>query len=250
MTLRKSMILDWSPLHESLLKMDLQFHNLIITDLSAHINIDHFIPDENPWVKVETCDSHPFLSRTNRGLLMNWILLTQTSGCNRKPQYAPNIGIYNLLHSQCMPKNEHYGSICTTARENVLLFHMAKGTAKARPSLPCGSELVKSERKESHSSFLIPLYAQHNIKLLQSLQTITDQKTNCLLVFLIPILFHFRPDSLFQISCTPKQWNHSYHLKWHSHFQTANSCTCDTKFIRTYIHTGNSVHQSKTRWPV
>jgi hypothetical protein len=33
--------LDWSPLHESLLKMDLQFHNLLITDLSAHINTDH-----------------------------------------------------------------------------------------------------------------------------------------------------------------------------------------------------------------
>jgi hypothetical protein len=65
------MILDWSPLHESLLKMELQFHNLLITDLSAHINIDHFIPDENPWVKVETCDCHPFLSRTNRGLLMD-----------------------------------------------------------------------------------------------------------------------------------------------------------------------------------
>ncbi len=42
MVLRKSMILDSSPLHESLLKMDLQFHNLLVTDLSAHINIDHF----------------------------------------------------------------------------------------------------------------------------------------------------------------------------------------------------------------
>jgi hypothetical protein len=61
------MILDWSPLLESLLKMDLQFHNLLITDLSAHINIGHFIADENPWLKVETCDCHPFLSRTNRG---------------------------------------------------------------------------------------------------------------------------------------------------------------------------------------
>jgi hypothetical protein len=44
MTLRKSMILDWSPLHESVLKMDLQFHNLLITDLSAHISIDHLFP--------------------------------------------------------------------------------------------------------------------------------------------------------------------------------------------------------------
>jgi hypothetical protein len=171
--------------------------SLIYQHISTQIM---FIPDENPWVKVETCDCHPFLSKTNRGLLMDWILLTQTSGCSRKAQYAPNISIYNLLRSQCMPKNEHYSSICTTARENVLLFHMAKGTAKARPPLPCGSELVRSERKESHSSFLIPLYAQHNIKLLQSLQTITDQKTNCLLVFLVPIPFHFRPDSLFQIS--------------------------------------------------
>lgn len=81
------------------------------------------------------------------GLLMDWILLTQTSGCSRKPLCAPNVGICNLLHSQCMPKNEHYSSICTTAREHLLLFHMAKGTAKARPSLPCGSEPVKSERK-------------------------------------------------------------------------------------------------------
>jgi hypothetical protein len=104
-------------------------------------------------------------------------------------------------------------SICTTAREMYSYFTWQKGTAKAMLSLPCGSELVKSERKQSHSSFLIPLYAQHNIKLLQSLQTITDQKTNCLLVFLVPIPFHFTPDSLFQISCTPKQWNHSYHLK-------------------------------------
>ncbi len=62
------MILDWSPSHESLLKMDLQFHNLLITDLSAHINLDHFIPDENLWVKVETCDCHPFLSRTKQGV--------------------------------------------------------------------------------------------------------------------------------------------------------------------------------------
>lgn len=129
-------------------------------------------------------------------------------------------------------------------------FTWQKGQQKqGRPCLVALSQW-KVREKESHSSFLIPLYAQHNIKLLQSLQTITDQKTNCLLVFLIPIPFHFRPDCLFQISCNPKQWNHIYHLKWHSHSQTAKSCTCDAKFITTYIHTGNSVHQSKTGWPV
>lgn len=142
MALRKSMILDWSPLHESLLKMDLQFHNLLVTDLSAFL----FLMRTRGWKLKPVIVILSYLEPTG-GLLMDWILLTQTSGCSRKPLYAPNVGICNLLHSQCMPKNEHYSSICTTAREHVLLFHMAKGTAKARPSLPCGSEPVKSERK-------------------------------------------------------------------------------------------------------